>query len=117
MNFKVELKENTRIAEISGELDDHIAKNIREKIDFVLLRKDISNLIFDLSALTLMDSAGIGLLIGRYKLIKQRNGQAIIVIGTSHAKKILKMSGVLNIFKEAESLSEALEMVGQTSIA
>lgn len=117
MNFNVELKENTMIVEIGGELDDHVAKSVRDKLDFVLLRKEVRNLIFDLSGLTLMDSAGIGLLIGRYKTIKERKGQAVIVLGEGNAKKILKMSGILNLFKEAASLSDAYEKIGLTSMA
>jgi len=117
MNFKYELKETTMIVEINGELDDHVAKSVREKLDFVLLRKEVKNLIVDLTGLTLMDSAGIGLLIGRYKTIKERKGQALLVLGPGNAKKVLKMSGILNLFREAKSLNDALESVGLTSMA
>ncbi|MCL1914692.1 MAG: anti-sigma factor antagonist [Eubacteriaceae bacterium] len=117
MSFNVEQKENTMVVSITGELDDHVAKGLREKLDFFLLRKEIINLVFDLSELTFMDSAGIGLLIGRYKQVKERGGKSVVVIGTSHSKRILKMSGVLNIFLEAQSITDAFEIVGVTSLA
>jgi len=117
MDFKADINGNTLIAEISGELDDHASKAIREKLDFALMKKEVKNIIFDLSEMTFMDSAGIGLLIGRYKQVKSRKGKTYIVIGQSNARKILKMSGVLNLFREASSLSEAMESVGIPSIA
>ena len=116
MDFNVQIKGNTVIASIKGELDDHVAKNIREKLDFLLLRKEVKNIIFDLCGLTLMDSAGIGLMIGRYKTIKMRKGQALIVVGNSHAKKILKMSGMMNLFRCYETLDEALSAVQKTAL-
>ncbi|MDR2519887.1 MAG: anti-sigma factor antagonist [Eubacteriaceae bacterium] len=117
MDFKAEISGNTLIAEIGGELDDHVAKSIKEKLDFALMKKEVSNAIFDLTGLSFMDSAGIGLLIGRYKQIHARKGKTIVVAGSAQVKRILKMSGVLNIFIEAETMADALEMVGLPSIA
>ncbi len=96
------------IFEISGELDDHVAGMLRSRIDDILLRRDIKNIIFDFSNLTMMDSSGIGLIIGRYKLIKERGGEVLLVIADSPAKKILKMSGLLKIFKAYDSLENAV---------
>ncbi|MCL1802940.1 MAG: anti-sigma factor antagonist [Eubacteriaceae bacterium] len=111
MSFKAEINGNTLIAEISGELDDHVAKGIREKLDFTLMKKEIINIVFDLSGLTFMDSSGIGLLIGRYKQVRQRRGKTIVIVGESHSRKVLKMSGIMNIFGEADSIAEAIDML------
>ncbi len=116
MNFNIEIRGNTLIVFIKGELDDHVAKMLRDKLDFILLRKEIKNVIFDLKELSLMDSAGIGLLIGRYKIIKSRDGQAFIVLSSASVKKILKMSGVLNLFKCFESSKDALYEIERKAI-
>lgn len=93
---------------VSGELDDHMAVKARSRIDDVLLRRDIKNIIFDFTALTMMDSAGIGLIIGRYRLIKERQGEVFLVTGDSPARKILRMSGLLKIFKAYDTLENAV---------
>ncbi len=111
MNNDVSIIGTSLVFSITGELDDHAAIKIRERIDDILLRKEIKNIIFDFSMLTMMDSAGIGLIIGRYKLIKARGGEVVLVIGNSPAKKILKMSGLLKIFKAYDDLSSALTAV------
>lgn len=99
------------IFKTEGELDDHVAVRSRERIDDVLIRKDIKNIIFDFTELTMMDSAGIGLIIGRYRIIKDRGGEIVLVIGNSPAKKILKMSGLLKLFKAYDTLDAALTAV------
>ncbi len=99
------------IVKVSGELDDHVSISLRQRIDDILLRKDIKSIIFDFTSLTMMDSAGIGLIIGRFRTIKGRGGEVVIVTGDSPAKKILKMSGLLKIFKAYDTIDSAITAV------
>lgn len=117
MEFSVDMKGSVMIVNIAGEIDHHAANKIRDKLDFALMRKEIKHLVFDLSKISMMDSAGIGLLIGRYKIIKQRKGRAVIIVENMHVKKILKMSGVLGIFKQADSVEDAMRMLSRPSMA
>jgi len=111
MNQDIEITGTSLIYKISGELDDHVAIKSRERIDDILLRRSIKNIVFDFSELTMMDSAGIGLIIGRYRVIKDRGGEIVIVVGDSPAKKILKMSGLFKLFKAYDSMDAALTAV------
>ncbi len=111
MNKDISITDTSLIYKISGELDDHVAVKSRERIDDILLRRTIKNIIFDFTDLTMMDSAGIGLIIGRYRIIKDRGGEIVLVIGDSPAKKILKMSGLFKLFKAYDSLDAALTAV------
>ena len=108
MNFEIKINGNALIIELQGELDDYMAKSIRDKLDYVLFRKDIKNIVFDLSKISFMDSAGIGLIIGRYKIIKPRQGKAIIVCDSEYTNRILKMSGVYSLFENYKNLEDAL---------
>lgn len=108
MSMEIDIFENTLIACVSGELDDHVARTSREKLDRALLKAGVKNIIFDFSELTMMDSAGIGLVIGRYKRISERGGAAVIVLGGTPARKTLKMSGLLKLFESFESLDAAV---------
>lgn len=53
--------------------------------------------VFDFSKVSFMDSAGIGLLIGRYKLVKMLGGITEIINTTKSIKKVLEMSGIIKI--------------------
>lgn len=108
MNFSAETIRDTLIVTISGELDDHTAKKIKDRLDYTLNRKEINNMIFDLSGVTFMDSAGIGLLVGRYKQVALRSGKVSIVAPNgSNTIRLMKMSGVSELFGYSETVSDA----------
>ena len=66
-------------------------------MDYEITRFMPRKVIFDFSKVSFMDSAGIGLLIGRYKLAKLLGGSAEIVNSNRSIEKVLEMSGVLRI--------------------
>ncbi len=109
MDFKAEIKDNTIVVRLNGELDDCAANKIKEKMDYLLYRKDVENIIFDMSKVNFMDSSGVGLLIGRYKQIKQRGGKACLILEDNNIKRILKMSGVLHLFSCSSTEEEAFD--------
>lgn len=53
--------------------------------------------IFDFSNVSFMDSAGIGLIIGRYKLINMIGGELKIANVNTQIQKIFEMSGLLRL--------------------
>ena len=82
---------------VNGELDHHGAQQIRDELDERIIRRGIKNLVFDFDDLSFMDSSGIGLIIGRYKLIKSLGGNVSIVCSNACVNKILQMSGIMRI--------------------
>ena len=54
-------------------------------------------IIFDFNQVTFMDSAGIGMLIGRYKTIRMIGGVAELANVKPSIRKIFEMCGVLKI--------------------
>ena len=57
---------------LSGELDHSEATRLRAEIDALIRETGAKRLILDLNGLDFMDSSGIGLIIGRYKLMARR---------------------------------------------
>jgi len=55
--------------EITEEIDHHTANRIRSRADFEIEKNMPIKAIFDFNKVTFMDSSGIGMIIGRYKLI------------------------------------------------
>ncbi len=82
---------------LCGELDEHTASYTRITLDEIFEKPDFEKIIIDLSELSFMDSTGIGVLIGRYKRMKDHNIPIYIANPSSHAEKIFKMTGLYNI--------------------
>ncbi len=86
----------------SGELDSHMAEKIRNTIDSEILKSGARKLVFDLSDIPFMDSSGIGMLIGRYKLMKRMDGQVEVTGMNQSVRRIFRMSGLNQIMKVNE---------------
>ena len=97
MQANFETEEHTLYIDITEEIDHHTTEKLRREIDYEITRFMPRKVVFDFSEVSFMDSAGIGLLIGRYKLIKLLGGTAIIVNTSKSIEKVLEMSGVLKI--------------------
>ncbi len=66
-------------------------------MDYEITRFMPRKVMFDFSKVSFMDSAGIGLLIGRYKLIKLLGGNVEIINTNKSIEKVLEMSGIVKI--------------------
>jgi len=95
VNAKVYLE--TLYLQIAGELDEHTAHYARMAMDNQLESGNFKQVIIDLSELDFMDSTGIGVLIGRYKKLKDRKIPIFICNPSSHAEKIFKMTGLYEL--------------------
>ena len=81
-------------AGLSGEIDHHSAKPLREEIDSAIIRVQPELLELDFSAVSFMDSSGIGLIMGRCRLMEEHGGSVRICGASGHLKKVLKLSGI-----------------------
>lgn len=102
MNINYDQKEKLLYIEITEEIDHHVADKIRRKVDNEITRYMPRKTIFDFSRVSFMDSAGIGMIIGRYKMMKLIGGSLEINNVNENAKKILEMSGILKIIPITE---------------
>lgn len=79
---------------IRGELDHHSVKHLREVIDAVLVDHRPKKVVFDLGEVTFTDSAGLGLVLGRYTRIGGYGGTLRLVRVSEEFMKILRLAGV-----------------------
>lgn len=75
MPVRIENQDGIITAFIMGDIDHHSAKEIRETIDFSLESSLPEILVLDFKDVTFMDSSGIGLVMGRYKLMQSMDGE------------------------------------------
>ena len=92
-----EKKKNTLTVRLTGELDHSVAAGIRAEVDELILDPRIRRLVFDLSDLEFMDSSGIGLIIGRYKLMARRGGTVAVSCPEGRVDHIFEMSGLYQL--------------------
>lgn len=107
----METKDNILIVTLKGELDHHSAESTRKKIDKEIMEKGSRNIILDLKELSFMDSSGIGLIMGRYKNISEKDGKLLVISGNQYVDRILKMSGLLKIIKAYPEMDSALNNI------
>ena len=81
---------------LTGELDHHNAADIRETLDG-MLDGSVRELVLDMSGVTFMDSTGIGIVLGRYRRMQERDGRLYLSGLGGSAEKILRMAGVLGL--------------------
>jgi len=101
------LKEKALYIKLEGEIDHHNAQGLRDNIDKAFDPTDCRNIIFDFSAVTFMDSSGIGMIIGRYKNAKKRGGNVAIAGMTPEIARIFQISGLAKIIDSYASIEEA----------
>ena len=82
---------------LTEEIDQHTADKIRRKVDGDIERFSPRKVIFDFSNVAFMDSAGIGMLLGRYKVIKMLGGQLELMNVNKQVEKVFEISGILKI--------------------
>lgn len=102
MEIKIKKTDNRLYIFFDGELDDHTAAAIRPRIDDILDSEKMNVVIFDLLRLSFTDSTGIGLLIGRYKKLRQRGVPVYLKNVSPHIEKIFKMTGIFEIMPKIE---------------
>lgn len=91
---------DTVVARLDGELDEHTAADVREKLDKRIGQGGFVNFVFDFSRLRFMDSTGIGMLLGRYKTLKSRGVKTYISSPNPHVDKILSLAGIYTIIQK-----------------
>lgn len=85
---------------LSGELDHHNAAALRTRIDALLQDRSIRELVFDMRAVTFMDSSGIGIILGRYRTMSERGGGVSIQNANKYVERMLKMAGLSSLLKK-----------------
>lgn len=87
------------IAFLSGEIDHHAAAEMRFFIDGELERATPGLIVFDFSGVEFMDSSGIGLVMGRMRVISGWGGKVAIENPRPHIRKMLKLAGLERLIR------------------
>lgn len=100
MPVEIDIDERSVTAYISGEIDHHNAAKLRNDIDEAVENAYPEILILDFGGVTFMDSSGIGLVIGRCKLMKNISGKIAVINAPKYIKKVMRMAGIEKLISE-----------------
>ena len=91
MSMEYQVQENCLTIFLPKEVDHHNAEEVKKSAD--------ADRIFDFEQTDFMDSSGIGVIMGRYRMICLIGGEVWAVHANARIRKILTMSGVTKIMQ------------------
>lgn len=102
---------NVLMVKIDGELDHHVADGLRESVDRTFDNGNLKNIAFDFSGVTMMDSSGIGFVMGRYRKAESIGGKTVIMASNPYVNRILEMAGVFRLIRLCTDRKEAINYI------
>ncbi|MCL6612113.1 MAG: anti-sigma factor antagonist [Peptococcaceae bacterium] len=113
MELQVEIKGGAMLVRLAGEIDLAVADTLRTSLEEELDRNPgVRNIVINLGGVRYIDSSGLGVLLGRYRRISGDGGRMFIVGASPQVRRIVEMSGLLNIMQEFPSEADALNHAG-----
>lgn len=109
INMQINASGKNLIVKIDGDIDHHVSMQIKEKIEREFKLLNCTNIIFDFSNVKFMDSSGIGMIIGRYKMLEKLGGKIYITNVNEKLNSIIEISGLKKIIGFYDSVEKALK--------
>lgn len=79
---------------IRGEIDHHCAVTVRTGVDDVLASQRPPRVFLDLSGVDFMDSSGLGLIMGRFALVRRYGGKLAVSDPSEAVLKMMRLAGM-----------------------
>lgn len=106
------IKADTLFIRLTGELDHHTSIHLRDRINSLMDKFEIKNMVFNFKNLTFMDSSGIGVMLGRYQQVKQKKGLLLVCELNANVEKIIQLSGLYKILIITKDEAQASSYLG-----
>jgi anti-anti-sigma factor len=95
------------VCHLEGNLEQASAPQFREAVAGLLPSKKL--VVFELSAVPFIDSAGIGALIGAAKRIRELGGTVVVCAPRPSISRVFQLVGLARVVTVAGSATEAIE--------
>lgn len=109
-------KHKTLFVKMIGDLDLVSAREFRDSVDQAMLDLECQHIILELSRTSFIDSSGIGVILGRFRKLKERNSIMILCGLTPNVLRILELAGILQLFAVCTNESEAWKIIEKKSL-
>lgn len=99
MKLDIRSENGSAVAVLKGEIDHHNAKELRTELDRYIISAQPRSFVMDFRNITFMDSSGIGLIIGRSKLLRECGGELTVRDPQTYIRRVMKLSGIERLVK------------------
>lgn len=113
MDYKHKIKDDVLELSFSGDL---IGENHGAELIGIVSEALDSNAKFaciDISEVRYINSSGIGVLITILTKFRNKDGEVVLIKPSQHVQKLLIITKLTNIFKIADNMEEAREILSQ----
>ena len=114
LSADVRQQDGVFIVAVTGEVDSHNARLMRAALASAL-GDSTPRVIADLSAVTFMDSSGLGVLVGKLKDTRMRGGALHLVVTEPRVLQVFAITGLDAVFHIHDALDAALAAIGGES--
>lgn len=94
------------VVHVAGEIDVYTAPQLREQLDRQIGMGRVV-LVLDMREVTFMDSTGLGVLVGRLKQVRARDGSLSIVCTSERLLKVFSITGLDKVFSIFPTIKDA----------
>lgn len=94
MGVDITFADDTLYLKLNGEIDHHTALPIRLEADDRIESARPAHTVMDFSRVSFMDSSGIGLVMGRYRLVSQFGGDLEVTGLSGNAYRVMRLAGI-----------------------
>lgn len=95
------------VVDVTGEIDVYTAPALREELTS-LIDNENTDLVVDLTAVSFMDSTGLGVLVGALKKVRTLGGDLRLVIDQEKILKVFRITALTQVFTIHPTIDEAL---------
>ena len=107
LSISSDARDGVTIVHVGGEIDVYTAPVLRERLD-EHISEGRDHLLIDLEGVSFMDSTGLGVLVGRLKLVRITNGTLKLVCSSERILKVFSITGLDKVFQIFGSVDDAL---------
>ena len=98
--FGLSFEDGKQMVHLCVEIDHSSVSSMRSRIDLEIKQNIPSEVILDFGDVSFMDSSGIGLIMGRCRIMNEIGGVVKIKDASEQIRKIFRLSGIDRITKE-----------------
>jgi anti-sigma B factor antagonist len=102
------------VVHVGGEIDVYTAPVLREHLD-EHISAGRHHLVIDLEGVSFMASTGLGVLVGRLKLVRAANGTLRLVCSSERILSVFSITGLDKVFQIFPSVEDALAAAASTA--
>jgi anti-sigma B factor antagonist len=114
LSISSEAQGEATVVHVGGEIDVYTAPVLREHLDEHISAGRV-NLVVDLGGVTFMASTGLGVLVGRLKLVRAASGTLRLVCSSDRILSVFSITGLDKVFQIFSSVDSALAATASTA--